>query len=292
MLNRWIGIVVIGGMILANTVIFVEDMLPYYLPDDTPPTYAQTLRPDEDREVQVGIFDARGHLIGRSWTRASRSSQGEIVTISSTTALQPLRLPIGHGTPQVRVETHLTYEAGAERVDELDFRMFGLPVEARLRGELMPTGEFACTWNLGEQEGRFLIESHAPKAWGDMIRRFDRLPNLHVGQSWRIKLLDPLAMLKPDMADSGMELEPIIVEVTRTEEIEHRGRKIETFVVEGADATAWVADDGRVLRQEVQVPLLGKLLLLDEPFDAVAHELARAGRELPPARTNETEITP
>jgi hypothetical protein len=113
-----------------------------------------------------------------------------------------------------------------------------------------------------------------------MIRRFDRLPNLHVGQSWRIKLLDPLALLTPDLAEADMELEPIIVQVTRTEEIEHRGRKIETFVVEGADATAWVADDGRVLRQEVQVPLIGKLVLLDEPYDPIALELARSGRAL------------
>ena len=43
------------------------------------------------------------------------------------------------------------------------------------------------------------------------------------------------------------------------------------YLVEGGGAKAWVEPDtGRVLRQEVTVPILGRLILLDEPYDAEA----------------------
>ncbi len=49
---------------------------------------------------------------------------------------------------------------------------------------------------------------------------------------------------------------------------------------------AWADDRGRVLRQEIQMPI-GKWVLVDEPFDASARAKARAmiqnaGRRAPP----------
>jgi hypothetical protein len=39
---------------------------------------------------------------------------------------------------------------------------------------------------------------------------------------------------------------------------------------------AWVAQDGSILRQRVELPLVGKLVLRDEPFDQAAYEESRA----------------
>lgn len=269
MLNRWIGIVSAVGMILAIAAIIARDILPRWLPDDAPPSEAQILRENEARYVQVGISDDEGRTIGRSWT-FSRCNIAGVVTVSTTTVLEPLALPNGITTPRVRIETLITYRYNLRRVDELDFRMYGLGLPVMLRGEAYSTGEFPCKWQVGPQRGSFLLDSQAPAALGDMIRPFDRLPNLYVGQTWRLRLLDPLSQILPQLKQSGLDLEPVVITVTGTELIEHQGEKVAAFVVEGGGATAWVAPDGRVLRQEVTVPLLGELNLLLEATCACA----------------------
>jgi len=274
MLNRWIGIATAAAMILANGAVFVRDILPRLMPNDTPPSDAQRLAPNESRYAQVGIFDAAGRCIGRSWTRSNRSTQGELVTVQTTTVLQAVALPAGVETPRVRIETELTYRANQRSVDELHFKMYGLGLPLALDGESMQTGEFACQWQAGTEHGAFLLDAAGTSVFGDVIRPFDNLPDLYIGRTWRLKLLDPVAQIAPGLKESGFELEPIVISVTRTESIRHRGNTVEAFVVEGGGAIAWAARDGRVLRQEVTVPLLGKLVLLDEEYDAVAREEA------------------
>lgn len=274
MLNRWIGILTLAAMLVANAAIFTRDVLPHWLPAEPPPTDAVTLGQNERRTVQVGIYNEAGRSLGTSWTEASRSIFG-IVTVTTTTMLEPLLLPSGIKTPRVRVETQLVYRDDKPLIDELTFEMHGLGMPISLEGAAMPTREFACKWRVGPHTGDILLDTPAPEALGDVIRPFDRLPGLYVGQSWRLKLLDPLAQMIPSIKDVGLELEPVVIRVTGKTTIEHRGREVEVFVVEGNGAKAYAADDGRVLRQEVNIPFLGRLILLDEPYDEEARENAR-----------------
>ncbi len=268
MLNRWIGISTATLMILANAGIILRDVVPHWLPNDVPPTDAQTLAPDEWRRAQVGVYDDEGRLVGRSWTRANRKGKSDIAVTSTTTVLQRLQLPTGLRTPQVRLETDITYRVSENYVDEVDFRMYGLGLRVSLEGASIVRREFACVWQVGPRRGEFLLDSESPAMLGDVIRPFDRLPQLYVGQTWRLKLLDPLAQVVPGLEESGIELEPLVIRVTRKETIMHRGTPVEAFVVEGGNATAWVAADGRVLRQVVTLPLLGRLTLIDEAYNA------------------------
>jgi hypothetical protein len=266
MLNRWIGILSIAAMLLANAAIFTRDVLPRWLPDDAPPSDAQLLAPDERREVQVGIYDALGRQVGQSWTVAQRSTVGDVVSVRTTTVLRGLALPGGLRTPEVRIESDASYGPADNRIDEVNLRLYGLGLPIQLNGQAMPTAEFACTWRVGADDGSFLLDSKAPAALGDVIRPFDRLPDLYVGQTWRLDLLDPLAQIVPDLDRHGLDLEPILIRVTRRERISHAGRDVDAYVVEGNNTRAWVAEDGRVLRQEVRLPLIGQLVLLDEVF--------------------------
>jgi hypothetical protein len=275
MLNRWIGILSVAAMLLANAAIVVQDVLPRWFTDDAPPSEAQLLRAGERRQVQVGIYHADGWPVGCSWTRSHRKAVGGIVQVVTTTVLGPIRLSGGMAVPRVRVETEITYRANELRVDELEFSMFGLGLPISLRGAAMSTGEFAARWQVASQRGDFILDAGAPAALGDVIRPFDRLPDLHVGQRWRLELLDPLSHILPQLRDSGVELEPIVIRVTGKTTITHQGQPVETYVVDGGSATAYVAEDGRVLRQEVDVPLLGRLVLLDEPYDEAALERAK-----------------
>lgn len=274
MLNRCIGILAAGLMILANAAIMFRDVLPGWFAGDAPPCEAQALAAGEERHVQVGIYDDEGQAVGKSWTRSRRSGVGGIVMVLTTTVIERIHLPGGIRTPRVRIETEVTYRHDAPSVDELDFKMYGLGIPISLHGEAMPTGEFPFNWQVGAERGKLILDSTAPAALGDVIRPFDRLPNLYVGRSWKLKLLDPIAHILPNAEAAGLTLEPVLIQVTDRQTIMHGGEKMETYVVEGGGATAWVADDGRVLRQEVHLPLLGRLVLLDEPFDGDALDTA------------------
>jgi hypothetical protein len=275
MLNRWMGIGCAFGMVLANAAIVWRDVLPAWLAGDAPPSEPLSLAPGEKRFVQVGIYDRTGRSLGRSWTRSTRTGVGGLVQVFTTTVLEPIPLPGGITSPRVRVETEVSYRNNQTTVDEVKFNMHGLGVEPiSLHGEAMPTGEFPFTWQVGTQEGKIVLDSRAPSALGDVIRPFDRLPDLYVGRSWRLDLLDPLSQLLPNLKQTGLGFEPVLIRVTAQELIEHQGKLTEVFVVEGGGATAWVAANGCVLRQEVDLPLVGRLVLLDEPYDDEARRAA------------------
>lgn len=274
MLNRWLGIALGAAMLVANFAVFQSDVLSTWFEGSPPPSDARTLGPGEERRSQLGIYLAGGRRVGQGWTRATREAASEYVTIRSTTVLEPLGIPGAGRTPPVQIELIVTYRVGDKLVDQVDFKMLGLPVVIRLHGEAMPSGEFPCEYQIGVQRGSLALDSGVPSALGDAIRPFDRLPDLQVGQRWRMKLLDPVSQLMPHMGDAGFELEPVEIAVVRKEVLPHHGGDVETFVVEGGGATAWVAPGGEVLRQVVKLPLIGELTLLDEPYDEEARQAA------------------
>ena len=301
MVNRWIGIITLALMLIANAAVLLRDVVPNWMANDPPPSVVTTLTTSGVIRTQVGIFDDEDRELGRSWTVSKKTGIGGIVTVETNTLLQPLSLPRSFRTPRVRIQTKLTFRTGEQAeiestrdanavstdhlppgdivVDDLDFRMHGLGIPISLKAEAMPQGDFPFEWQVGHRTGRGVLNSRAPAALGDVIRPFDRLPKLYEGRRWKIDLLDPLAQIMPGMDTSGFAMDPVIVEVTGREVIEYRGVSVKAFVVEGGGAKAWVDSGGRVLRQEVVVPVLGKLVLLDEPYDEKA--LDEAMRAVP-----------
>ncbi len=268
MLNRWLGILLAAGMLLMNAEILRRDVLESYLASTPPANYATSLDPNEERLTQVGIYDEAGHKMGISETRAHKTSFGGVVTVTvnSSTDLYSFALPNGMVTPAVAIDTYVTYHHEQGDIDEVDFRMAGLGFPVWLHGEAMGTGEFPFRWQVGKQKGEMILDSRIPGTMGNLIRPFDELPGLYVGRKWRLDLLDAVAPLLPQFA-GRLELEPVEFEVTGQEMIAHGGKLVETFVVEGGGSKAWVARNGRVLRQTLRLPLFGQLELRDEQYD-------------------------
>lgn len=267
MLNRWIGIACFGLMLSANTALFMRDHLPALTAGDAPTPEVFRLGTGEERWVQTAIRDSEGREVGKSWTRVHRDQA--VSTHEQTTFINAIRLPGGVLTPAVRVEMELLYQADAHTVDEAHLRVAGLPVTVKFDGERI-SGEFACMWKVGDQTGTFVLDGAATRALGDALRPFDRLPNLDVGQTWRMRLVNPLENLAPGLRAEGIDLESVLVRVTAREQIRVDGTSFDAFRVEAPRAVAWVAEDGRVVLQEVDLPLLGKLTIVDQPFDAHA----------------------
>ena len=82
----------------------------------------------------------------------------------------------------------------------------------------------------------------------------DRLPRLHVGQTWESQVVSPLTGL----------VETCRVEVVGTKIITWDSDPITTLEVvtkaSGISARTWVRRDGLVIRQEVPVPLVNLVL--------------------------------
>jgi hypothetical protein len=273
MVNRCIGITLVGFMLLANVGIFVRDVLPHWVPNDVPPNDAQMLSPGDERFVQVGIYNDDGVRIGTSWTSSQRKAAGEFVGVNTVTIFGPVTLP-AITIPRLRIDSDIILRTSTQRVDEVNIKVYGVDVPIQLKCEAMPTGEFPCHWTVGPQSGDVVLDGELPAMLGDVVRPFDRLPNLYVGQTWRLKLVDPLKALLPQLENSGIEIEPLVFRVTGREKLVWSGREVEVFVVDGGETTAYVDDDGRVLRQEVSVPLLGRLVLIDEPYSDRSREHA------------------
>lgn len=271
MLNRWIGILSILCMLSANFALVWHDFLPVWLADAPPSTDAEMLRSGERRAVQYGIFGAAGGRLGTSWTVSDR--YGDTVHVWSVTAIDTNFLRISSRSGQIVSEIRLRYERGEP--DSLDIAVRGLGFPMRLRGEDF-SGDFACDWQFGEERGKLLLKQDALAGLRDAIRPFDRMPGLYVGRTWQIELFNPLAGVLPGLAGGSSTMGTMLVEVTGKETIDHprTGAPVEVFVVEAPQARAWVAEDGRVLRQEVDMPVVGTLSLRDEPYEEQAHNAA------------------
>jgi hypothetical protein len=264
MINRWIGIATLALMLSVNAALLVRDFLPDWVAGEPPATRALELRDGDEINTQFGIYDRNGNRIGRSWTRTKRDS--ELVLVRHRTVIESLYLPVETDFKAVRIETRLNFHEQS-RLDDLRITVFGLPITVKLEGEFYLPDDFACTWQVGPQRGEFQLPAHATRAIGDFIRPFESLTGLYVGKTWRLQLLNPLSGVVPDWGVRNMATNGLLVRVTGTEGIEHRGEPVEAFVVQAEKIKAWVTPAGRVIRQEFDVPLLGKLLLVDEPFD-------------------------
>ncbi len=284
MVNRWLGIVCLSLMASANLAIFLRDVLPAWSSGDPPEGLAHNLRPGMSLQTQVGLFDARGRRIGSSWTHAEKTSD-QLVRVRSWTvltngALPALRLPAGY----LRIDTDLTYTS-EPRLDELSVRVRGLGIPIELRGQFVPPNDFPCQWIAGSQSGYFVIPAYATRAVGDIVRPFESLSGLYVGQSWKLQLVNPLAGMLPGGSDHGLLGPEVLVRVTRTEPIVYAGKRYEAFVLEAPRMRAWALPDGRVVRQEVDLPVIGKLILQQEPYnDARRRELLSRFPSQPPRR--------
>jgi hypothetical protein len=262
--NRWLGIVFFALMASANTALFVRDVLPRWYAGDAPRPQVTSLKPGEVRWVQTGIYRADGRYVGRSWTRLHRGPV--VATHEVFTFLNPVPLPTRGETPRLHIQMKLTYHKSLDVVEDLRVHVFGLPFVVELEGGQVST-EFPIVWTFGSQRGQFILDGAASRSLADRLRPFDRLPDLEVGQTWRMELLDPLTGMVPGLRESGVSLEPVYVRVASREPIEWEGRTHDAFRVEAPGAVAWVSEDGRVLKQEIDLPLIGRVVILDETFN-------------------------
>ena len=110
-----------------------------------------------------------------------------------------------------------------------------------------------------------VVGAHAESDVGRVItggfNPFNRLANIDVGQTWRVQVFNPVAVL----TNLGPRFLSILVRVTGRERLVVKGTTHDCLVVEAPNARAWVDAHGDVVMQEMVLPISGTLRLVREP---------------------------
>lgn len=261
-MNRALGTLVTLTWLLAMGALINRDILPFWQTQEPP---SQDIPPGR---LQVAISNQQGRQIGTTWVTTTPVASYTLVV--STTQLSVGALPgLSAVGGELFVETELTYAAD-QTLDEFSLKLESGALSAVVSGARYGN-EYACTATVGSITRTLSFDGELSSLLGDSLRPFTYLEGLRVGQSWRLHLIDPLALLK----SQSLEFTTQLVRVTRREMIEHAGRAVECFRIETDGTVAWADDDGRILRQEVQIPFLGKWVISAEPFDEPSYERAK-----------------
>jgi hypothetical protein len=195
----------------------------------------------------------------------------QLTTVESVTVLELGRITgLFKGLNRIAVHSDMTYERdGTLNMFKINLDGAGIPIEIAAERYVH---DFSCIARIGESRTSLLLDGRTYERLSESLRPFTHLAGLHVGQTWRIRLLDPLGLLKGE----SFPFQEQLVRVTARENIRHHGQHVDCFRIESAGATAWADDTGKVLRQEILVPLIGKIVLTDEPYSRAAHDAAAA----------------
>lgn len=252
----------------AMSALIMRDVWPAWTAQD-PPHLTAAQFADEDRQEQFAIFDGQGNRLGTAWGEIGRGT-GDVVVMTGTILIDGIaQLPI----PAIRIESETQFDTAGE-LDSFNLDVYGVPmtpisVKGERRGIYFP-----CELKIGPIERQASLDVSASRMIGESIRPFNILPNLRVGQSWRMQLLDPVAAV----ISNRTEFRSVVARVTGRETIASAGGSVDCFVVEVQDQTkAWVTTDGRVIRQIVNspIPVIGKLRVEAEAYNEAALKQAK-----------------
>lgn len=262
MTHRIWGISITIAWLIMLSLLIRHDVMPFWTAQDPP---ADSI---PDGNYQTAIIKEGGKRLGTSWL--TTVDLAEMTTVHNITMLDVSGIiPF---VQQIRLESTLSYNED-KALDEFTFLLDTDGASVRVSGERFDT-EFACVAQFGAIKRQISLDARMTAYLSDTLKPFTLLKGLEVGQTWRMRVIDPLSLLQ----SQEVEFDVRLVRVTRKETIKYRGHPVECFRVESDQTVAWADESGRVLRQEIVLPLLGKWVLLDEPYDDQARQ--RAKREL------------
>lgn len=260
---RLFSIVVTGMWLLAMGLLVRDDVLPVLTAQAPPDMASQLADEPEYRELYNGVYDQTGRRVGHSTTAIIRGP--EYVSINSRLELEPgwmdrldmlARVVRQFGIAgKLEVRTALRYVQDGS-LDEFTVDIEGLGMPVRIESEYFGT-DFGAQLTVGQAQWPLVFDTQISQRLGQSFDPFIFLPELQVGKSWRVWMAS--------FSDVKPRFEQILVRVVDREMIDHHGRQVHAYRVEAGDlAVAWADRSGKILRQEVNMPLLGRITILDE----------------------------
>lgn len=262
MVNRAIGPAIVVFWLAAMTWLIWHDVVPVWIAQDPPDPVSPEWVAGERRRQQAHIEDKHGGHIGRIWTVYSRAGE--------TTARQDL-IVIERFPPisPARIAVDAQFDAEG-RLDELSADILITGSHFALQAERYGT-QLAFELRAGPRRQTFKLTDTDAGMIGDLFKPFSAMPNLEVGQTWRMQVFNPLSAV----IGQGQKFIPMIVRVTGEEVLHTPDGPERCLIVEAPSARALVSRDGTVRVQEIELPIGGKIVIRDEPFDVDEYEEAR-----------------
>ena len=249
-----VAVVILWGS--AMTALFVRDVWPAWSAQDAPPLKPESIAEIAERDHQYGIYRDNERL-GTAWSTITGNAYN--ATIRGTLVIEAQSF-----LPAVRIESETQFD-DTGGLDGFWLRVYGLPLtRIHIRGERRGI-YFPCEIHAGPFHRQANLDMSATRLIGDSLRPFSYLPELEVGQSWRMQLLDPMSAVLGGKA----RFKSIVARVVGMETINFQNRQVNCFVVETSPekVTAWVGPDGEILLQEVELPGIGRVQTRSEPYD-------------------------
>ncbi|MBN1341440.1 MAG: hypothetical protein JXQ73_02105 [Phycisphaerae bacterium] len=253
---RWFSIVVVVLWLAAMGSLVYRDVWPHWAAGDPPAQMPEPNSAQSERRYQSGVFMPQGR-VGTSWVRFYEREDSDL--IHTQTDLYGLPL-----LPPFLVDSELTYTQD-NRLDTLKLQIIGAPMRLEFNGENYGM-DFSCELITGpgptDRYG-FKLDAATAATMSDSLRPFTLLKDLRVGKTWRLRLINPLPALRGGRA----QFDSYLVRVTGRETIEHAGHSVDCFRIESSNLRAWADQTGRVIVQEVDLPIFGTLTIRQEPYD-------------------------
>lgn len=256
-MNRFIGAFAALAWIGLMAALLNRDY-PFWRQLDPP---AQVIPPGNR---QTAILDAGNNRVGTAWLTVSQRSAVVSFTVFEVARVIP-GLPAGG---PIAVKSTLGYDPDGS-LQRLVFWLHGVGVPILVSATRVGD-DFGVELNIGDLHRSMSLPAEASECLGESLRPFTHLKGLHVGQSWRIRIVDPISMLR----DQSIDFTAQMATVTARETVKHNGEDVLCYRIETNGAIAWADDDGNVVRQEVVIPFIGKWTLVDERFDQAARDRA------------------
>lgn len=242
-----------------------HDVVPHWTASQ-PPAFQSGDWLADGTKIQFTLSDQFGPM-GSVWTEYLVDDR----SLRRDDLIWIYRLPVDLAPLRISVESVFTSEG---ILDEFSVRLEtgGAGRTAiRLHGERFHA-DFSFTLESGPLEKSFKIPLVESGLFSGAFHPFGALTNLHVGQRWRMQVVNPIAMI----TGIGNQFIPLLVEVTGEERIESPEGGVNCFVIDSPNARAWVDARGNVRAQEMTLPMLGTMRLEREPrFDEKAYTAAR-----------------
>jgi len=256
------GWLIVPLWVAAMGWLIAHDVWPNWTALEPPRLKASDWLKGEGRRSQYTISDESGPF-GAVWTKYLIDDR----SILRADLIWIDRLPLPIGPIRITGTSAFTVEGV---LDEFTLRIEGAGPNVKLHGERFHSG-FSFVLEIGH-DNRTLKIPTAESGWiSGAFHPFAELPNLQVGQSWRMQVVNPIAAI----TGIGTQFIPLMVRVTAEERLETPTGMRNCLVVETTHARAWIDARGVVLLQEMKIPMLGTMRIERvEEFDDNAYREA------------------
>ena len=216
--NRIIGIVIVSAWASSMTWLIHRDIWPAWTAQEVPIADLSVLARRFNEPTQQGIYDSTGRRIGAIWTDYS----GSVDLITRSDQLYLEQLPV---VGSALIDATSDYAADGT-LSHFEIEIHGPEQPVTITGERFHT-RFAIAIYAGSYHQAMELDASAASMLGDCFRPFASLPELHVGQAWRMQVFNPLAVL----TGVGRPFSPLLVRVTGKTMLHQPGGAVECFVV-------------------------------------------------------------